>query len=107
MSEFLDNKAQDWFLYFTGTTDCQPCIDLIKEWTAFEESLPQDNKIKIGYVSCVNPLSKDMCKYFGLHTVPTVIRVVDSEYYFMPGTWDKTADNLLKFMNTDYSEAFI
>lgn len=61
----------------------------------------------MGYANCKDSTNNQICKYFGLKTLPTVIRVTNSEFFFMPVTYDKTAENLLTFMVSDYLEAFI
>ena len=99
--DFFSHKEADWLLNF-GMHDCQACTDLADEW-AFVHS----DQVRLARVNCSDILSVTLCKYFGLSSVPQIVRVTQGNYYFMPATIDKTSRNIQIFMDSKYPEAFI
>ena len=99
--DFFFRRQEEWLLNF-GLPDCEVCTNMADSW-AFVKS----DSVRLAKIDCADPLSQSLCIYFGLTQVPTIIRVSNGSYYFMPTTMEKTAENIQSFMETKFEDAFV
>jgi hypothetical protein len=83
---------------------CTHCDAMKLEW----EKVILDDSIQKMEVDCTSPEQYQICKFFGIQRLPTVILAKQGFYYFLPGSIHlREASHIKKFAESEYANAFI